>query len=74
MYKVNHLLTSLYFYAYAIENLLDIESPMQFVVETGRARRLYANSLEFFIQSFLHRAQPKIRGPEKGSRSPFPTS
>ncbi len=37
MYKVNHLLISLYVYAYAFEHLLGVESPMQFVDETGQA-------------------------------------
>ncbi len=48
MYKVNHLLISLYFHAYAFKHLLGVESSMQFAVETGRARRLYASSLKNF--------------------------
>ncbi len=37
--------------------------------EALQARRSCASSLDTFIQSFLHRAWPKTRGPEIGSRS-----
>ncbi len=37
--------------------------------EALQARRSCASSLDFFTQSFLHRAWPKSRGPEIGSRS-----
>ncbi len=39
-------------------------------IETPQAGRSYASSLEIFAQSFLHRAQPKARNPERerGSR------
>ncbi len=38
-------------------------------METLQTLRSCASSLEAFIQSFLHRARPKTRGPERGSRS-----
>ncbi len=37
--------------------------------EALQARRFGASSLDTFTQSFLHRAWPKTRGPESGSRS-----
>ncbi len=37
--------------------------------EAFHARRSCASSLDTFTQSFLHRAWPKTRGPEIGSRS-----
>ncbi len=37
--------------------------------EALQARRSCASSLDTFTQSFLHRAWPKTRGPEIGSRS-----
>ncbi len=37
--------------------------------EALHARRSCASSLDSFTQSFLHRAWPKTRGPEIGSRS-----
>ncbi len=37
--------------------------------EALQARRSCASSLDIFTQSFLHRAWPKARGPEIGSRS-----
>ncbi len=36
--------------------------------EALQAQRFCASSLETFTQSFLHRAWPKTRGPEGGSR------
>ncbi len=38
-------------------------------MEALQARRSCASSLDTFTQSFLHRAWPKTRGPESGSRS-----
>ncbi len=37
-------------------------------MEAPKARRSCAPTLETFTQSFLHRAKPKTRGPERGSR------
>ncbi len=37
--------------------------------EALQAQRFCTNSLKVFTQSFLHRARPKTRGPEIGSRS-----
>ncbi len=37
--------------------------------EALQTRRSCASALDTFTQSFLHRAWPKIRGPEIGSRS-----
>ncbi len=45
-----------------------IESTMS-RTEALQARRYFARSLETLTQCFLHRAWPKIRGPESGSRS-----
>ncbi len=39
--------------------------------EALQTRRSCASSLDTFTQSFLHRAWPKTRGPEIGSRSAF---
>ncbi len=44
---------------------LELTSPR---TEAFRARRSCARPLENFIQTFLHRAQPKIRDPERGSK------
>ncbi len=38
-------------------------------IEAPQARRACASSWETYTWSFLHRAQPKTRGPERGSRS-----
>ncbi len=40
-----------------------------FRTEALQARRSCASSLDTFTQSFRHRAWPKTRGPESGSRS-----
>ncbi len=37
--------------------------------EALQTRRSFASSLETFTQSFPHRARPKTRGPEIGSKS-----
>ncbi len=40
-------------------------------MEAPQTRRACARSLDTFTQPFLHRVWPKIRGPERGSRSVF---
>ncbi len=51
---------------------IEPESPIALttsLTEALQARRSCASSLDTFTQSFLHRAWPKTRGPEIGSRS-----
>ncbi len=47
---------------------VELASPIELTttrIEVPQARRSCSRSLKIFIQSFLHRAQPKNRGPER---------